>query len=157
MDTVKAAFGKYPADASPEEQAAVLFFYKNAVTTLESAVTTDAMCGKSVMEALDEKTDIMKRQEEAAKLKQKEEEGMKEGEREVKKGATIDPNVWVTTMATAALLLDKETGASDTLSIVHNITSDAEQGKKRPKQFNNGKASLRGRIYMQYYDYFMLM
>jgi hypothetical protein len=60
-------------------------------------------------------------------------------------------------MATAALLLDKETGASDTLSIVHNITSDAEQGKKRPQQFNKGKASLRGRIYMQYYDYFMLM
>ena len=156
MEMVKAAFEKIPSEATADEQEAVNFFYKNVVATLENTVTTDAMCGKSVMEALDVKTMIIRSQEEvllarkATKKLTEEEEKMKGETRNL-----MEANVWVATMATAALLMDERMGASHTESIVHNMIRTKEESKKRPKQFKKGMATLRGAIYMEHYGYFM--
>lgn len=150
MDMVKAAIDKVPSEASSEEIEAMEFFYKNVIATLENTVTTDAMCGKSVMEALDVKTMIIRNQEEVHIVKAK-----KSTEKDARN--LLEANVWVATMATGALLMDQRMGASDTESIVHNmhVAAGSDQKKKRPKQFKKGMAALRGNIYAEHYQYFM--
>ena len=148
MDMVKSAFAKVPSEASNGEVEAVHFFYKNVIATLENTVTTDAMCGKSVMEALDVKTMIIRSQEEVHIVKAK-----KSTAKETRN--LLEANVWVATMATGALLMDQRMGASDTESIVHNMIAGSDQKKKRPKQFKKGMATLRGAIYAEHYRYFM--
>jgi hypothetical protein len=150
IDMVKAAIDKVPSDASSEEIEAVEFFYKNVIATLDNTVTTDAMCGESVMEALDVKTLIIRNKEEVHLVKAKKSTEMAARD-------LLEANVWVATMATGALLMDQRMGASDTESIVHNmlVVAGSDQKKKRPKQFNKGMAALRGTIYAEHYWYFL--
>jgi hypothetical protein len=149
MDMVKAAIGKVPSEASSDEVEAMEFFYKNVIATLDNTVTTNAMCGKSVMEALDVKTMIIRNQEEVHMVKTK-----KSTEKDAR--SLLEANVWVATMATGALLMDQRMGASDTESIVHNmhVAAGSNQKKKRPKQFKKGMAALRCEIYAEHYEYF---
>jgi hypothetical protein len=147
MDMVKAAIDKIRSNASSEEIEAVEFFYKNVIATLENTVITNAMCGKTVMEALDVKTQIIRNDEEVHLVKAK-----KSTER-----AAMEANVWVATMATGALLMDQRMGASDTESIVHNmlVAAGSNLKKKRPKQFRKGLAAKRGTIYAEHFKYFL--
>jgi hypothetical protein len=128
----------------------VEFFYKNVIATLENTVTTNAMCGKSVMEALDVKTQIIRNKEEVHLVKAKK-------STETAARDLLEANVWVATMATGALLMDQRMKASDTESIVHNmlVAAGSNQKKKRPKQFKKGMAAKRGTIYAEYFKYFL--
>ena len=141
MDMVKQAFEKKVEEATEDEKAAVLFFYKKIVATLDSTVTSDAMCGSTVMEALDRKSVMMQ---------------YKDKEKGVSKEAwkINNPNVWAFTMATAGVLLDPGSGASDTATIVHNMTKEKGQKTKRTKQFKKSSAVNLAFMYMNNYSYF---
>jgi len=146
IQTVLEAFTKDPQDATGEEEKAVKFFYNMIVATLEPVILSSAMCGKSVMEALDIKTNQMKvEQDRAAKIK---------GETP-KQGWGQRPNNWAMTMATAALFMDPESGASNTITIVHNMTRKSDVTKKRTKQFKKGSSDIRNVMYMNYHKKFL--
>jgi len=146
IQTVLEAFTRDPQDATEDEEKAVKFFYEMIVSTLEPVILSDAMCGKSVMEVLDIKTNQMKvEQDRAAKLK---------GEAP-KQGWDHRPNNWAMTMATAALFMDPESGASNTTTIVHNMTKGSDVAKKRTKQFKKGSGDIRSVMYMNYHKKFL--
>jgi len=147
IQTVLEAFTKDPQDATEDEERAVKFFYDMIVATLEPVVLSDAMCGKSIMEALDIKTNQMKvEQDRAAKLTGN----------APKRGWAQRPNNWAMTMATAALFMDPESGASNTTTIVHNMTRKSpDVAKKRTKQFKKGSGDVRNVMYMNYHKKFL--
>ena len=144
VKTVLAAFEiAIPENASQEEQAAVRFFNDIVLTPLDSALSSDAMIGKSVMEVLDLKTEEMSRELDAnvAKGRQKKEWKNK-------------PNTWAATMATAAMFMDKESGACDTDSIVTNLTREVGATKVKPKHFGKTGKDKRYAMYGRYYTTF---
>jgi len=143
MALVQQAFTKMPDLASPEEHDAVRFFYKMCVATLDPTVTGDAMCGATVMQALDTKTERM----------QKEQDGVA-GSKKKKKWENR-PNTWAITMATAALFLDPASGASDTAGIVYNIVKPPDEPVKRTKRFKKKECAKRCDMYMTYMKYFV--
>jgi hypothetical protein len=143
MALVQQAFNKTPNSASPEEHEAVRFFYKMCVATLDPTVTGDAMCGATVMQALDTKTERM----------QKEQDGVA-GSKKKKKWENR-PNTWAITMATAALFLDPASGASDTAGIVYNIVKPPGEPVKRTKRFKKKECAKRCDMYMTYMKYFV--
>ena len=118
---VQQAFAKEVDEATEGEKGAVEFFYKNIVATLDGTVTSDAMYGRTVMEALDEKTKsaIQEGDERDTKLKLDKDAKWR-----------LNTHLWVATMATAALLMDPKTGASDTASIVHNMRKEKGAARK---------------------------
>ena len=133
-----------PEEASDEQERAVRFFHKQLLVTLDATLTSDAMIGRSIMETLDLKTLKMKNDEDAANLKS----GGKTG------GWDKAPNVWASTMATAALFLDKASGASDTESIVHNLTRPEGDKKRKTKQFKKKQGNARAELYSKYFFHF---
>jgi hypothetical protein len=57
-------------------------------------------------------------------------------------------------MATAGVLLDPKSGASDTVTIVYNMTKEKGQKTKRTKQFKKSKSVDLAHMYVKYYSYF---
>jgi hypothetical protein len=141
VKTVLDAFEVAPEAASDEQKAAVEFFHKQLLLTLDGSLNSDVMIGRSVMEALDLKTEKMKNEQDAANMKSgRPIEGWDKG-----------PNVWASTMATAALLLDEKSGASDTSTIVKNLTRKDGEKEKKPKHFNKNSGKERADMYGKYF------
>ena len=57
-------------------------------------------------------------------------------------------------MATGALFMDDESGASETEGIVHNLTAGGEEKKKRKKHFSKTKAIHRCLMHLTHYKHF---
>lgn len=145
MVTVLGAFEKIsdPAAATKEQQDAVHFFHTKILAVLDTALTSDAMHGKSIMEVLDIKTHQMKQQQDKS---------LKPGQPEP--GWEQRPNNWAMVMATGALFLDIDSGASDTKSIVHNLTVQVDDKKRKKKHFGKKQAISRCVMYADYYGHF---
>jgi hypothetical protein len=142
MTTVLKAYEEVDPDvATEEEKEAVQFFNSLVVTTLDTTLSSDAMIGRSMMEALDEKTDQLSR---LRKKQHKKESNMEKS-----------PNVWAMTMATAALFLDGDSGASDTKCIVHNLLLKPGEKAKKTKHFSKTKGIPRFQMYTRYYGRFL--
>ena len=141
IETVLLAFELGPGAANEEQKEAVVFFHKQLLVTLDATLNSDAMIDRSIMATLDLKTQKMKDEQDAAILQS----GGKSG------GWNNAPNVWASTMATAALFLDKKSGASDTKSIVHNLTRPEGDKKKKTKQFKKTQKLDRANLYGAYF------
>ena len=98
IETVLLAFELGPGAANEEQKEAVVFFHKQLLVTLDATLNSDAMIDRSIMATLDLKTQKMKDEQDAAIQKSG---GKSEGWNNA-------PNVWASTMATAALFLDKK-------------------------------------------------
>jgi hypothetical protein len=104
----------------------------------------NAINGKSIMEALDLKTHHMKKQQDKS---------LKHGQEGP--GWAHRPNHWAMGLATGALFLDKDSGASDTKSIVHNLMVQDDDKKRKKKHFGKKEAIGSCHMYAQYYEDFM--
>ena len=137
IDTLLLAFELGPDAANEEQKEAVIFFHKQLLVTLDATLNSDAMIDRSIMATLDLKTQKMKDEQDAAIQKS----GGKI------RGWYTAPNVWASTMATAALFLDEKSGASDTKSIVHNLTRPERGKKRKTKQFKKKQGLDRANLY----------
>ena len=97
IDTVLLGFELGPETADDKQKEAVVFFHKQLLVTLDATLNSNAIIDRSIMATLDLKTQKMKDEQDAAIQKS----GGKIG------GWYTAPNVWASTMATAALFLMK--------------------------------------------------
>lgn len=136
---LEAMFNKDPdhENTTEKEKLGVAFFHQNIVAVLAPATKSDAMYGRSVMEVLDNIGE-----------KKKSDAGDDGTDWE------LTPNYWAMTMATATMLLDKESGGSDCTSIVHNITKGEGEKMKRTKLFKKKTATVRSKLYQKYLAWF---